>query len=105
MQETTANPSTQTTRSNDLAKMNKILEEKNQELENAQDLLQQVIDGSIEYISVFDKDLRCITVNRKFEEAISSNRTELKGKRLFDINPKAEGTVQQSAIFRALKGE
>ncbi len=75
------------------------------ELVDAQNLLQQVIDASVEFIIVLDKDLRIITINTKFEETRSLDRNDVKGKTLFEISPDAEGTIQHESILKALQGE
>ena len=50
------------------------LEKKNRELEESQSFLQQLIDSSVEYVSVLDNDLNYVTVNRRFEETMKTNR-------------------------------
>lgn len=92
-------------RTAELIDLNKTLAERNVKLENTQDFLQQVIDGSIEFISVLDNDLRFVTVNKKLEEGLRLARQDVKGKHLFDIDPKIRGTVQHESILKALKGE
>ena len=54
----------------DVLLLNQTLEEKNLDLENTQQFLQQVINSSVEFISVLDKDLNYITVNKRFENII-----------------------------------
>lgn len=81
------------------------LREKNIELQNAQSFLQQLIDSSVEFISVLDKNLDYITVNKKFEETLGQSREELKGQSVFEVNPRLHGTVQLKCLERALKGE
>ncbi|WP_207509901.1 ATP-binding protein [Telluribacter humicola] len=75
------------------------------ELQNTQSFLQQLIDSSVEYISVFDKDLNFVTVNKRFEEKMQIDREQLKGQHLFEYNPKAKGTEQHRSILKALSGE
>lgn len=75
------------------------------ELQNAQSFLQQLIDSSVEFIMVIDKNLDIITVNKRFEQALRLGRDQLKGKNLFDINPMAKNTEQHDSILKALKGE
>src|SRR5436853_935163 len=61
------------------------------DLVNTQNFLQQLIDASVEFVSVIDTDLRFITVNKKFEKAMDLDRKDINGKHLFEINPKAKG--------------
>lgn len=86
-------------------KLEKEVAQRTKELQNSQSFLQQLIDSSVEYISVLDKELKFITVNKSFEEKMGINRDELKGKYLFDFNPKAKGTIQHQSIIKALAGE
>lgn len=81
------------------------LKTKNEELESTKSFLEQLIDSSVEFISVFDKDLRVITVNRKYEQAMGVSRKEVIGKHLFETNPHLKDTVQHEGILKALSGE
>ncbi len=92
-------------RTNQLDDLNKILQEKNSTLANTQSYLQQLIDSSIEYVLVLDRDLHFILVNKRYEEAIGINRDDLIGKTILQINPKAAGTLQMDYISKALEGE
>ena len=92
-------------RTAELVELNKSLEIKNLDLEDTQNFLQQLIDASVEFILVLDTNLRYITVNRKYEEAMGITRDEVRQKHLFDITPNVKGTVQHEAMLRAIKGE
>jgi PAS domain S-box-containing protein len=81
------------------------LRSKNNDLENAHSFLQQVIDSSVEYISVFDTDLHYVTVNERYEEVIGLKKKDIYGKHLLEVNPTAAETQQFENIKRALKGE
>jgi len=89
----------------ELVRLNQALEEKNSDLANTQNFLQQLIDASVEFVSVLDKDLRYITVNKKFEEAMRLRRDEIEGKHLVEIAPNVKGTIQYESILKALNGE
>ena len=75
------------------------------ELENSKTFLQQLINSSIEYISVLDKDMRYVLVNKKFEEGIGLTFSELDGKSIFDVNPGIKESPQYQHILKALEGE
>gem|GEM_PF-6103546 len=79
--------------------------EKNFDLADTQNFLQQLIDASIEFIITIDKDLRIVTMNRRFEQAMNLNRKDARGKHLFDITPAARNTIQHESILKALQGE
>lgn len=79
--------------------------EKNTALENSESFLLQLIDSSVEFIVVVDKNLNFINANKKFEKEINMSRAELYGKHFFDIQPKARNTPQHEAMLAALTGE
>jgi PAS domain S-box-containing protein len=81
------------------------LQSKNKDLETTQSFLQQLIDSSVEYISVFDKNLNFITVNRRFEDTMALGRKALQGRHLFEITPEVKDTVQHKSLLNALQGE
>ncbi len=78
---------------------------KNRQLENSQSFLQQLINSSVEFISVLDPGLNYLTVNNKFEETLNLQRTEVEGRNILEINPKLTGSIEVESIKRALKGE
>ncbi|MBU1820762.1 MAG: PAS domain S-box protein, partial [Bacteroidetes bacterium] len=79
--------------------------QRTEELLNARSFLQQLIDSSVEYISVVDVDLKFVTVNRRFEQGVGTDRERMRGRHLFEFNPKAEGTEQHHSILKALGGQ
>jgi PAS domain S-box-containing protein len=81
------------------------MSEQNWELQTAQAFVEQIIDSSVEFISVLDKNLQYITVNRKFEEAMGLSKKELEGRHVFAVNPAAKDTLQHESIQKALLGE
>ncbi len=82
----------------------KQLVQTNIELNNLQSSLQQLIDSSVEFISLIDKDFNYLMVNKRFETSIGINRKDIVGKHLFEINPKAKNSAQLEYIHNALKG-
>lgn len=81
------------------------LKARNEDLQNVQSFLQQLIDSSVEYITVLDKDLRFVTVNKRYEDTMNISRQQLQGRHLFEVTPKAEGSLQHESILKALQGE
>ena len=81
------------------------LKKKNEELESAQSFLQQLIDSSVEYISVLDRDLNIITVNSEYEKGTGLEKERVKGENIFDITPVARDSEQHRAMEKALAGE
>lgn len=89
----------------DVAERTTELKAKNEDLQKTQSFLQQLIDSSVEYITVLDKDLKFVTVNKRYEDTMGITRRELHGRHLFEVTPKAEGSLQHESILRALQGE
>lgn len=84
---------------------NRALERKNKALDESKSFLKQILDSSIEIISVLDSDLKFMTVNKKYEILMNVKREELVGKHLFEVNPEIEGTYSHECLLKALAGE
>lgn len=89
----------------ELIKSTERLKQKNEELQSTKSFLEQLIDSSVEFISVLDKDCNYITVNRKVEGKMGLSREQLQGKNILEITPKAKGSAKMDCIQKALKGE
>ncbi|POY37325.1 hypothetical protein C3K47_06045 [Solitalea longa] len=81
------------------------LKEKNEELDFTRLFLQQIIDSSVELISVVDKHLNYITVNKKFEISLGLSRDQIAHKNLFEVTPAVKNTEKHFSILKALRGE
>ena len=92
-------------RTTDLSELNKILLKRNEELRSTQSVLQQLIDSTIEYIAVIDRDLRILAVNKSFEDFVHRKRVDLIGKHISEIFAYPQGTHQIELMERVLKGE
>ncbi len=88
-----------------VAERTKELRDKNIELENSQSFLQQLIDSSVEYIFVLDKELRFVAGNKPYERTMQLTRGAYKGTYLTDINPDVKGSFQYECLMKALNGE
>ncbi|HVG13673.1 MAG TPA: PAS domain S-box protein, partial [Chitinophagaceae bacterium] len=55
-------------------KLEKEVAQRTKELQNSESFLQQLIDSSVEYITVVDKDLRFITINKSVENLMCRSR-------------------------------
>jgi PAS domain S-box-containing protein len=78
---------------------------KNTELQNWKSFLEQLIDSSVEFISVLDSNLNYITANRKFLETVRLSKEQIGGKNLLAVHPNVAGTDLLESIHKALKGE
>ena len=81
------------------------LRNKNKQLENSESFLLQLIDSSVEYISVLDRNLNYLTVNSKFESIINITRQQIRGMNVMQLNPNVADTVQYESMKKALAGE
>jgi PAS domain S-box-containing protein len=79
--------------------------EKNIALENSESFLQQILDSSVEFISVLDRDLKYITVNKRYEDVFKKYRDDLFGRHVVEVHPGLSGTLLYDAILKALHGE
>ena len=89
----------------ELIRSTETLKQKNEELQSTKSFLEQLIDSSVEFISVLDKNCNYITVNKKFEGKMGLSREQLQGKNILEISPKAKGSAKMDCIQKALKGE
>ena len=92
-------------RTRELTILNEMLRERNDDLANSENFLQQLIDSSVEFISVVDNSLHYIATNKTFEKGIGLTRDRLIGKHLLDINQEDGRTQQYESIQKALNGE
>jgi PAS domain S-box-containing protein len=92
-------------RTDELRQLNGELAKKNLELDNSRSFLQQLIDSSVESISVVDRQLHYITVNKAFERIYKVDRHSLIGKPLIDVNPLIAKSEKMEGIKRAFTGE
>lgn len=92
-------------RTNELSKVNSLLQERNRELDKAQSVLQQLIDSSIELIVVIDRDFRFLAVNKAFEDFVHKSRNELIGNEIFAAYEGARGSKQVQILEEAFNGK
>jgi PAS domain S-box-containing protein len=89
----------------ELIKSTETLKQKNEELQSTKSFLEQLIDSSVEFISVLDKNCHYITANKKFEGKMGLSREQLQGKNILEISPEARGSAKMDCIQKALKGQ
>ncbi len=78
---------------------------KNEELLRQNEFIQTVLDSSVDLISVYDKDTRIITFNKKCEELLKIEGRSVIGKRYLELFPGLEETPTYQNLLRALEGE
>lgn len=92
-------------RTMELTRTNDLLRAKIAELNDTQAVLQQLIDSSVEYIAVVDRDLRFLVVNKPLERFMNRSHGDLIGKHILEAYERARGSGQVAALERALAGE
>ena len=68
-------------------------------------ILQQLIDSSPELIIVMDRYLKFLAVNKSYEEFVQRSRSDLIGKKIFDVYTGARDASQLKLLERVLQGE
>ncbi len=85
---------------------NALLEEKNDALQREKDLVETMIDSSVDFIGVYDKETRLISLNKKTLDFLGVKKEDMVGKTFWEINEGKPGTQDQcDDIMKALKGE
>lgn len=81
------------------------LSAKNAELIQQKDFVDVILDSSVDIISVFDTELRYISVNRSFEELYNVSKEQIIGQNIMKAFPPGQTTVFREYLDRALAGE
>ncbi len=82
-----------------------LIEQKNQELENAHFVLQAVLDGSVDIITALDMDLNMVAINKKALDFAGLKYEEVIGKHLLEILPDLINDPSYGYLQNALNGE
>ena len=82
----------------------KELEIKNTTLTRQNDFIETVLDSSIDYIAVLDKDEKFVTFNQSYETLSGLEKAVVVGKQLTDIFPTIQGSKTYQDIQQALGG-
>jgi signal transduction histidine kinase/uncharacterized membrane protein affecting hemolysin expression len=77
----------------------------NETLRMQNDLVRTVIDSSVDFIAVLDKDLRYLVLNKHAEDAYHAEKGAFIGKRIIDIFPQLKDSGMYGDLQKALKGE
>jgi two-component system CheB/CheR fusion protein len=81
------------------------LAEKIEELSQQNEYIETLIDSSIDLITVYDKDMRIITVNKQTEKSLEKHRDELIGKTYLELFPKSKASHTYNNLLKCLGGE
>lgn len=85
-------------RTNEISRKNKELEEQNL-------FVQAIFDASVDLIAVVDKDLRYVSVNRKYLEVYKLVKEEVLGRSMKDVIPGVQDSPAFYGIQKAFTGE
>lgn len=85
--------------------LNTQLTEQNRLLQERTRLAESIINSSMDFITVLDKDLRFLAANKTYLHYIGKGATDLIGRRMLDLYPQLEATDQFQQIQAALAGE
>ncbi|MDP4229933.1 MAG: PAS domain S-box protein [Bacteroidota bacterium] len=89
-----------------LRQTNEMLERQNDELLRQNDLIQTMIDSSVDFISVYDKDLRLISLNKRALDSLNVKKEQIIGKTFPEINRSTDAAEEtMKDIRKALAGE
>lgn len=89
-----------------LLQFNQSLEEKNDALQQQKDLVETMIDSSVDFIGVYDKDVRLISLNKKTLDFMGLKKEDIVGKTFWEINKDNPGAqAQYDDIQSAMRGD
>lgn len=80
------------------------LESKNDELMQQKDFAETIFNSSVDILSVFDKHLRFIMVNSKFEELYQLGKERVIGKHILEVFPRAEDSMFYRSLTASAQG-
>ena len=89
----------------EVAERTRDLEQKNLDLKNTEIFLETVLDSSVELVASFNLNLEYTFVNKRTEESLELDKSQIIGKHIFDITPSVEGTQLHADLLRGLNGE
>jgi len=76
-----------------------------QDILGGSNLLRQLIDSSVEFIAVVDRNLDIVLINKRYEDAMGIKSDQVQGQHLLDAVPQIRDSIQHKSILRALEGE
>jgi two-component system CheB/CheR fusion protein len=77
----------------------------NSELEERKIFVETILETSKEYIAVYSKDFKIITINKATENLMGKKREDVIGKTLLELMPQSKGTKEESDLRIALEGK
>jgi PAS domain S-box-containing protein len=77
----------------------------NRQLEKQNDFVETILNSSSNGITVYDKDLRFVKMNRAAEKFLNRQSEELIGKKITEVFPQIKDSDNYQNILKALTGE
>jgi PAS domain S-box-containing protein len=81
------------------------LQEANKILKQQNEFVETIIDSSVDFIAVFDKNLRYLVLNDSACRFYSVQKEDIIGKYLLDVFPQVKNSAMMEDLGRALQGE
>jgi PAS domain S-box-containing protein len=77
----------------------------NRQLEKQNNFVETILDSSTNGITVYDKELRFVKMNRAAERFLNNTSEKLIGKKITEVFPEIETTSTYQVLLKALEGE
>jgi PAS domain S-box-containing protein len=81
------------------------LKEKNNDLKQQKEFTEVIFDSSIDSISVIDTEMRYVSVNKKFVEAVGRKKEDILGKKVTEVFPEVANSPSLENFKKAFRGE
>jgi len=81
------------------------LKKRNEELQQQKDFVDVILDASVDIISVFDTDMRYLSLNKKCEEIYGMKKEKMLGRKLTDLFPQTRHSEFYEALGKAFEGK
>ena len=81
------------------------LEDANAILVQQNEFVETIIDSSVDFIAVFDNDLRYLSLNKKAIEGYNVRKEDIIGKKVLDIFPQLKDSAMIEGLKKALDGQ
>ncbi|MGB3074305.1 MAG: PAS domain-containing protein, partial [Chitinophagales bacterium] len=81
------------------------LQEQNNKLEERTAFAETILNASVAFVQVFDKDMKLITLNDRALNLYGQSRANMLGKHMEEIVPNFKQTDAYPAVMKALEGE
>ncbi len=85
--------------------LEKQVNERTTELEERKDFLETILETSKEYVAVYGKDLKLITINKATEILMGQKKEDVIGKTLLELMPHSRGSREELQLKSALQGD